>query len=123
MAERWPNVSCAQERLLDPAGAGAPRLRPGARPPQKKFSRQRSSSFSGIMENRNTHLAPAFTLNDLVPAPANVAAFWGLPGPGGFNSLHQMSFRQWNRFSRCGQRTSRTPLCSRGLALPTRALP
>ena len=29
------------------------------------------------MENHNTHLAPGFTLNDLVPAPANVV----LPGP------------------------------------------
>ena len=39
------------------------------------------------MENRNTHLTPGFTLNNLAPAPANVAAFWGLLGPGGFNSL------------------------------------
>ena len=54
------------------------------------------------MENHNTHLAPGFTLNDLDPAPANVAIFWGLLGPGGFNSLYQMSFQQWNRF--CGQR-------------------
>ena len=75
------------------------------------------------MENRNTHLAPGFTLNDLAPAPANVAVFWGLLGPGGFNSLHQMCFQQWSRFSLCGLRTSRTPLCSCGLALPTRAPP
>ena len=34
------------------------------------------------MENHNTHLAPGFTLNDLVPAPANVAILWGLLGPG-----------------------------------------
>ena len=33
----------------------------------------RESSVSGIMENHNTHLAPGFTLNDLVPALANVA--------------------------------------------------
>ena len=39
MAEQWPNVSCTQERLLDPAAAGASRLRPGASPPQKKFVR------------------------------------------------------------------------------------
>ena len=39
-------------------------------PPQKKFTRQCSSSVSGIMENHNTHLALAFTLNDLAPAPA-----------------------------------------------------
>ena len=35
------------------------------------------------MENHNTHLAPGFTLNYLVPAPGNVAVLWGLLGPGG----------------------------------------
>ena len=114
---------CIRERLLDPDDAGAPRLWPGASPPQKKFVRQCSSSVSGIMENHNTHLLPAFTLNDLVPAPANVAAFQGLLGPGGFNSLYQMSLRQGNHFSLCGPRTSQTPLCSWGFTLPTRALP
>ena len=49
------------------------------------------------MEDHNTHLAPVFTLNDLVPAPANVAILWGLLGSGGFNSLYQMSFQQWNQ--------------------------
>ena len=120
--EQWPNVGCTQERLLDPAAVGAPRLRPGASPSQKKFARQCSSSISGIMENHNPHLAPGFTLNDLVPAPANVAAFWGLLGPGGFNSLYH-SFQQWNPFSPCGLRTSWTPLCSWGFALPPRASP
>ena len=75
------------------------------------------------MENHNTHLGPGFTLKDLVSAPANVAVFWGLLGPGGFNSLYQMTFLQWNHFSPCGLRTSRTPLCSWGFALPTRAPP
>ena len=79
--EQWQNVGCTQERLLDPAAAGAPRLQPGASLPQKKFVRQCSSSVSGIMENHNPHLAPGFTLNDLVPAPANAAVFWGLLGP------------------------------------------
>ncbi|VFV42198.1 Hypothetical predicted protein [Lynx pardinus] len=119
MAERQMH----QEHLLDPAAAGAPRLRPGASPPQKKFARQCSSSVSGIMENQRTLLAPGFTLNDLVPAPANVAVFGGLLGPGGFNRLHQTSFQQWNSFSPCGPRTSQTRLCSWGLALPTRAPP
>ena len=91
--------------------------------PRKKFRRRCSSSVSGIMENHNTRLAPGFTLHDLVPAPVNVAAFRGPLGPGGFNSLHQMSFQQWNRFSPCGLRASRTPLCSWGFALPTRAPP
>ena len=90
--EQWPNVSCTQERPLDPAVVGALRLRPGARPPPKKLTRQCSSSVSGIMENHNTHLAPGFTLNNVAPAPANVAAFQGLVGPSGFNRLYQMSF-------------------------------
>ena len=85
--EQWPNVGCTQERLLDPAAASAPRLA-NASLLQKKFTRQCSSSISGIMENHKPHLAPGFTLNDLIPAPANVAVFWGLLGPGGFNSLY-----------------------------------
>ncbi|VFV29798.1 Hypothetical predicted protein, partial [Lynx pardinus] len=123
LTEQWPNAGCTQERLLDPAAAGAPRLQPGTSPPQKKFVRQCTSCISGIMENHNTHLAPGFTLNDLAPAPVNVAAFRGLLGPGGFNSLYQMSFQQWNCFSPCGLRTSRTTLSSWGFALPTRAPP
>ena len=92
--EQWLNVGCTQEHLLEPAAAGALRLRPGASLSQKMFMRQCSSRVSGIMENHNTYLAPGFTLNDIAPAPANVATFWGLLGPGGFNSLYQMSF-QW----------------------------
>ena len=90
---------------------------------QKKLARQSSISVSGLVENRNTRLAPGLTLNDLVPAPANVAAFRGLPGPGGFNSLRQMSFRQRNRLAPCGPSASRTPLCSWGFALPPGAPP
>ena len=80
LTEQWPNehlpnIGCTQERLLDPVVAGAPRPWPGASLPQKKFARQCSSSVSGIMENHNTHLAPGFTLNNLAPAPVNVASF------------------------------------------------
>uniref|UniRef100_A0ABI7ZSU9 RBR-type E3 ubiquitin transferase n=1 Tax=Felis catus TaxID=9685 RepID=A0ABI7ZSU9_FELCA len=121
--EQRPNVRCTQELPLDPAASVAPRLWPEASLPQKKFARRCSSSVSGIVGNHNAYLAPGFTLEDLVPAPANVAAFWGLLGPGGLNSLYQMSFQQWDRFSPCGPRTSRTPLCSWGFALPTRAPP
>ena len=121
--EQWPSVGCTQDRLRAPAAAGAPRLWSGASPSQKMFGRQCSSSVSGIMENHNTRLAPGFTLNNLAPAPANVAAFQGLLGRGGFNSLYQMSFQQWNRFSPCGLRTSQTPLCFWGFTLPTRAPP
>ena len=86
--EQWPNVGCTQECPLHPAVAGALRLQPGASPPPKKIARQCSSSISGTMENRHTHLTPGFTLNNLAPAPVNVAAFRGLLGPGGFNSLY-----------------------------------
>ena len=128
LTEQWQyeqrlNVGCTQERPPDPAVAGARRLWPGASPPPKKFTRQCSISISGIVENCNTHLAPGFTLNDLVPVPANVAILWGLLRPGGFNDLYQMSFQQWNRFSPCGLRTSQTPLCSWVFTLPTRASP
>ena len=121
--EQWLNIGCTQERPLDPAVAGALRLWPGASPPPKKIMRQCSLSVLGTIEKRNTHLTPGFTLNNVAPAPANVAAFWGLLGPGVFNSLYQMSFQQWNRFSLCGARTSRTPLCSWRFAFPTRAPP
>ena len=120
MNERWLNIGCTRERLLDPAAVGALRLWPGATGPRKS---SRDSVAAGIMENHNTPLVPGFTLNDLVPAPVNVAAFWGLLGPGGFTSLYQMFFQEWNRFSLCGPRTSWTPLCSWGFALPTRAPP
>ena len=118
--EQWPNVGCTQERLLDPAAAGARDCSQVPAHPRKSSRDRVAAAFQGLREI-NTHLAPGFTLNDLVPAPANVAVFWGLLGPGGFNSLYQMSFQQWNRFSPCGLRTSRTPLCSWGSALPTRA--
>ena len=121
--EEWLNVGCTQEHPLDSAVAGAPRQRPGASPSQKKLARPCSSSISGIMENHSTHLAPGFTLKDLAPAPVNVAAFWGLLGPGGFTILYQMSFQQWKRFSPCGLRTSQTSLCSWGFTFPTRAPP
>ena len=39
------------------------------------------------------------------------------------SSLYQISFQQWNHFSLCGPRTSRTPLCSWGFTFPTRAPP
>ena len=123
LTKQWPDAGCTQEHLLDSAAAGAPRLWPGASLSQKMFAGQCSSSVSGIMENHNTHLAPGFTLKDLVPAPVNMAIFWGLLGPGGFNSLYQMSFQQWNCFSPCVLRTSQTPLCSWRFALPTRASP
>ena len=121
LSEQWPNIGCTQGTPW--IVAGAPRLQPGASPSQKMFTRQCSISVSGIMENHNTHQAPGFTLNYLAPAPANVAAFWGLLGLAGFNSLYQMSFQQWNCFTPCGPISSRTPLCFWGFALPTRASP
>ncbi|XP_047735391.1 uncharacterized protein LOC125177129 isoform X3 [Prionailurus viverrinus] len=80
--EQWPNAGCTQEGLLDPAAARAPRLRPGASLPQKSSGDNVAAAFQGLW-------APGFTLNDLVPTPANVAVFRGLLGPGGFNRLYQ----------------------------------
>ena len=81
-----------------------------------------SADFQGLWKI-TTHLAPGFVLNDLAPLPVNVADFRGLLGPGGSNSLYQMSLQQWNCFSPCGPRTSQTPLCSWGFALPIGAPP
>ena len=72
--EQWLNVGCTHKHRLDPAVAGALRLQLGASPTPQKFARQCSLSISGTVENRNTHLTPGFTLNNLAPAPANVAA-------------------------------------------------
>ena len=86
LTEQWPGAGRTQECLWDCAATDAQRLWPGASPPQKKFARQCSSSASGIMENHNTHLAPGFTHNELVPVAANVAILWGLLGPGGLTA-------------------------------------
>ena len=85
------------------AAVDAQRLRPGASPPRKKFVTQCRSSASGIMENHNTHLAPGFTLNDLVPATRECGCSPGSTGAlplGDSHSLYQVSSHQGNRFSR-----------------------
>ena len=82
------------------------------------------SRVSRFTENHNTHLAPGFTLNVLIPALVNVVVLRNLLGPlpvGMPHSLYQMSSQQGNCFSPCGPRTSWTPLCYWGFALPTRA--
>ena len=71
-----------QESLLDRAAANAQRLWLHASPLQKMSTRLCSNIVSGIMKNHNTHLAPGFTLNNLLPAPGNVAILWGMLGPG-----------------------------------------
>ena len=81
LTKQCPNAGCTQESSQDCAAAYAQRPPPDLILPQKKFARQ-CGSTSGIMENHNTHLAPGFTLNNLVPAPTNVAFLWGLLGPG-----------------------------------------
>ena len=52
LTEQWPNeqclnIGCTQVRLLDPAVAGAPRLRPGASPPTQKSRDSVASAFQG----------------------------------------------------------------------------
>ena len=65
LTEQWLNAGRTQESSQGPAAAGVPRLWPGASPPQKKFARYCSNSVSGIMEDQNTHLAPASPLTTL----------------------------------------------------------
>ena len=115
LTEQWPNIGCTRNTcwtllLLVTRDCGQV---PAC--PRKSSQDSVAAVFSGIRENHNTHLAPDFALNGLVPAPANVAVFWGLLGPSGFNSLYQMSFQQWNRFSLCGLRTSWTPTLFLGI--------
>ena len=107
LTEQWPNAGCTQESSWDGAAAEAQRLRPGASPPQKKFARQYSSSISGIMENHNTSLAPGFTLNNLVPAPANVAVFWGLLGTGFLTASTKCPFSNGTTSPRVAQEPPR----------------
>ena len=75
------------------------------------------------MANHNTHLAPGFTLNVLVPTPVNVVVLWGPLGPlpvGWPHSLYQVSFLQGNRLSPMWPEDPLDlTLCSRGFALPT----
>ena len=102
LTEQRSNVGCTQERSQDCAAAVIQRLRPGASPPQRKFTQSCSSRISGIMANHNTHLAPGFTPNDLVPAPANVVVLWGLLGSllwWELYSLYQMFSQRGNRLS------------------------
>ena len=61
LTEQWPGAGHTQKHSQDHAAANAKRLQPGASLPQKKLTRQCSSSISGIMENHSTHLAPGFT--------------------------------------------------------------
>ena len=85
LTKQWPKVSCTQERLLDPAVAGAPRLRPGASPPQKKFTGQCSSSVYGKITHLWHQASPSTTL----PQHQRMwPFFWDLLGPGVFNSLY-----------------------------------
>ena len=83
LTEKWPGAGRTQECSQEHAAANAQRLLLGASSPQKKFMQSCiSSSVSGITENHNTGQVPGFTLNDLVPAPANVVVLWGLLGLG-----------------------------------------
>ena len=66
LTEQWPGAGHTQEHLWDHAAANPRDCGQVSAPPQKKFTTQCSSSASGIIENHSTHLAPGFTLNDLV---------------------------------------------------------
>ncbi|XP_044894269.1 cell adhesion molecule 1 isoform X5 [Felis catus] len=95
-----------------------PETAAGASPPQKKLTRSYSSITSGFLENHNTHLAQAFTHNDLVPAPTNVVVLqdpvdlclWGVLPAG------ELPVSMWPEHAR-------TSLFSWGFARLTRAPP
>ena len=126
LTEQWPVAGLTQERLRDRAVAGAPILWPGASPPQKKLTRSCSSSVSEIMVNYNMNLAPGFTpqrphssTSECGCSPGSIGAFaFGGPTqplpavlPAGKPPLPV-----WPQ-------DPRTPLCSWGFALLTRAPP
>ena len=92
LTKQWPGARRIQEHLRDCAAADACRLQLAASLPQNKFTRPFSRSVSGIKENHNTHLAPGFTLHDLVPAPANMVVLWDLLG--WLHGLYEMSSQQ-----------------------------
>ena len=107
LTKQWLGAGHAQEHLWDGAAVDAQRLQLGASPPQKKFTRSYSSSISEIMENHNTHLAPGFTLNDLVPAPVNVVVLWGLLGLGGHTTSTKCPFSSGTTSPHVAQEPSR----------------
>ena len=63
--EQWPNAGCTQERPLDPAVAGVPRLRPGATHPRKGSRDSVAAAFQGLWKI-TTHIwhqvSPLMTL-------------------------------------------------------------
>ena len=126
LTEQWLGARPYPGTFQDHRADVAQRLKPGVSPPQKKIMQLCSSSVSGIVENHNIHLAPAFPLNIFVQVPVNMVVLWGPLGPlamGRPHSLYQVSFQQWNHLSPCGLRTSPIALCSWGSTLPTRAPP
>ncbi|XP_053066680.1 uncharacterized protein LOC113593370 [Acinonyx jubatus] len=90
-----------QEHSRDCAAANAQRLRLGASPPQKKFTRACSSGVSGILENHNSHLAPGFTRQRPCPSTSECGCS---PGSAGTFARGESS-QQGNRLL-CGLRTS-----------------
>lgn len=78
------------------------------------------------MENHNTHLAPGFTLNNLIAAPANMVVFQDalgpLPGGGGTQPLPNV-LPAWEPPPPVWPEDPRTSLFSWGFVLLTRAPP
>ena len=122
LTKQWPGASRTQEHLWGHAVADAQSLWPGASPPQKKFSRQCSSSASGIMENHNTHLAPGFTPMTC-SSTSECGCFLGSAGTRWLQQFLPNVLPSVEPLFPCGLRTSQTPLCSWRFTLPTRATP
>ena len=114
--EQWPNIGCTQECPLDPAAAGAPRLRPGAVPSQKMFARQCSSSVSGIMGTRLLRQRPYPSTSECGRLSGFAGSRWlQQPLPNVLPAVEPL-LPVWPE-------NLPDPLCSWGFALPTRAPP
>ncbi|VFV31304.1 Hypothetical predicted protein, partial [Lynx pardinus] len=114
-----PRNTCRTLLLPVPGDGGQEPARP-----RKTSCHSVAAAFQGLWEITTHIWHQASALRTLFQYQRMlVAVFWDLLGPGAFNRLYQMSFQQWSRFSLCGLRTSRTPLCSWGFTLPTRAPP
>ncbi|VFV30717.1 Hypothetical predicted protein, partial [Lynx pardinus] len=59
--------------------------------PRKSLRDSVAAVPQGLWKNHNTHLAPGFTSNALIPAAANVAVLWGLLSPSGLTAFTECS--------------------------------
>ena len=122
MAECLP----APRTFVSPHCLQCPETAARCQPAPEKFMESCSSSVSGIKVNHNTHLAPGFPLNVLVPAPVNVVVLQALLGLclwGGHTASTKCPPSRGTVFPVWPKDPSDLALCSWGFSLPTRAPP